>query len=350
MGGNWDNNVGSAAFTEGTSRIILNGAGDQVMSTENFNILELAKPSGAMIINTGEAVTCVTYDWTSGAYTVNGGTFTAADLHDPGIFGTINLVSGTINYTQDTVSYIDLRANLTITNGTFNVYGGNSSMYFSYIDSATLTINGPGLLDVKDVGIYVPANPVFNDNISAGTIRTTGGFNCQQAGFNPTGGILYLWGPNDVSITMVTGSNLHKLRIDKSATREEEGEYRTWEADRDGRRRELTRNNTVSATTNLDLNDYFVLAAGSFVAPAQMNIGGYWYNYVGPAGFVEGSNTVIFDGSGHQYCQQSEDFYNLTINKSGGALRINDSGIVVTCQSYTWTAGAVDDRSGTFTA
>lgn len=350
VGGNWTNNYGHTAFTEGTSRVILNGAGDQAVSSENFNILELAKPSGNMLINTGSTVTCVTYDWTSGAYTVSGGTFTVADLNDPGIYGTITLSSGTINYTQDTVSYIDLRANLTITNGTFNVYGGNSSMYFSYGDSATLTMNGPGLFDVKNVGIYIPTSPVFNDNITNGTIRTTGSFSCQQAGFNPSGGILTMSGPNDATISMIAGSNLHKLRIDKGATRAEDGEDRNWEADRNGRRRELTRNNSVSATTNLDINDYFVLAAGSFTAPEEITIGGYWYNYVGPAGFIEGTNTVVFDGSGHQYCQQSEDFYNLTINKSGGALRLNDGSITVTCQSYTWIAGAVDVLSGTFTA
>lgn len=349
VGGNWINNVGVAAFTEATSTVVLNGAGTQTMTTEDFNILTLHKATGQMSIPSGVNVTCNAYDWIQGAYSVSGGTFTVDDLLDPGIMGTITLSSGTINYTQDTVSYIDLRANLSIGSGTFNVFGGNSAMYFSWINEATLTMNsGGGILDVKDQGIFIPSSYLFNDNISAGTIRTSKGFYCERTDFNPTGGILNLYGPTDANLYLAAGSNLFKLRIDKTSAREDGRAEADYTQDRAGNRIPLTRSNTVTASSDLDINDYFVLADGSFIAPAQITIAGDWYNFAGIGSFVEGTGTVTFDGAGHQYCQTSEDFYNLIINKTGGALRLDETSTTVNCVNYTWVAGAVDVLLGTF--
>lgn len=350
LAGSWVNSVGPASFTEGTSRVILDGTGTQTMTTENFNILELNKSAGIMSIPTGVTVTCASYDWSAGAYSVNGGVFTAADLADAGIFGTITLSGGTINYTQDTSSYVDLRASLTISGGTFNVYGGSSSCWFSYIDVATLNMSG-GTLDIKDQTIYIPSTTAFNDNISLGTIRTSRGFQNYRSDFNPSGGTVELYGGVDASLISTAGSNFHHLTINKAAARDEEPfSVAEYDRDRDGNRIPITRSNTVTASGPLDINGNFSILAGVFVAPTDINVAGNWANQVGIAGFTEGTGTVTFDGSGHQYCNYTETFNILIINKSGGALRVNSSAATVTCNTYTWTAGAVDVLVGTFTA
>jgi M6 family metalloprotease-like protein len=349
--GNWTNNVGTSAFLEGTSTVILSGTGTQTMTTEDFNNLVLNKASGSMVIPSGVTVTCNSYDWTAGAYTVSGGTFTVDDLADAGILGTITLSSGTINYTQDSSNYIDLRANLTISGGTFNAYGGNSQAWFSYIDVATLNLSGSGVLDFKNQGIFIPSSTAFNDNITGGTIRTFQGFNVQRADFNPTGGTIELYGSTDCTLTNTAGSNFYHVTINKSATREQEGiSLPDYTLDRVGNRIPLTRTNQVTGSGPIDINGAFTIQAGSFTAPATINVAGNWVNQIGPAAFGEGTGSVEFDGSGHQYCNYNEEFNTIIINKSGGALRVNSIPTVVTCNNYTWTAGAVDVLTGTFTA
>lgn len=350
VGRNWTNSAGIANFTEGTGTVILNGTGTQTLSTETFYTLVLNKASGSMSIPTGSTVICTNYDWTAGAYTVSGGTFTVGDLVDVGIMGTITLIDGTINYTQDTSNFVDLRANLTISGGTFNVSGGNSTCWFSYIDLATLTMTA-GVLDIRNQGIRIPSSYVFNDNISGGTIRTVGSFVVERADFNPTGGTIEFYGGSDCTWQNTAGSNVYRVFIDKTATRDDNALLPIRNArDMDMNRRESTRANSVSGSGPLDINSNFVLNAGTFVAPATINLAGGWYNYVGPIAFQEGTGTVIFDSANHQYVNYGENFYAININKSGGALRVNNAAAVVSCASYTWTAGAVDVLAGTFTA
>ncbi|MDZ4181300.1 MAG: M6 family metalloprotease domain-containing protein [Candidatus Cloacimonadaceae bacterium] len=350
LGGNWTNNVGPTAFTEGTGTVILNGSGTQTMTTENFYTLVLNKSGGIMSIPTGVTVTCQSYDWTAGAYTVSGGTFTVADLVDAGILGTITLSSGTINYTQDSSNYIDLRANLTISGGVFNVYGGNSTCWFSYIDEATLTMTN-GTLDIRNYGILIPSNPVFHDNISGGTIKTVGSFTCNRADFNPSGGTIEMYGSIDGTLSHTAGSNLANVTINKAAARDEGGRSQAdYYIDRLGNQIPITRSNTITASGDLDINGILTIQAGTFNAPTNLYISGNLVNTAGVAAFAAGTGTVIFDGSGHQYCNFNTNFNNLTINKSGGALRVNNSSAIVTCASYNWTAGAVDVIVGTFTA
>ena len=116
-------------------------------------------------------------------------------------------------------------------------------------------------------------------------------------------------------------------------------------------------NVTFSSSTGTTITSGGLTAEGNivinqgFFAPGTdpVYVGGNWYNYVGTAGFAEGTSRVIFNGGDyHQYCS-NETFNVLEINKpSGGAFRIN--GANVECAAYDWTAGAVDVLSGSFTA
>ncbi|MGC9362867.1 MAG: hypothetical protein ACP5F3_08060, partial [Candidatus Syntrophosphaera sp.] len=154
VGGDWDNNAGTGAFKEYSSMsVTLNGTGEQILSTETFSNLILDKPGGNMFIPAGSNVICTSYDWVHGAYQVDGGTFSANDLADNGIWGDITLFSGTINYHQDTNagSTVDLQGDLTIVGGVFNVFGGAGDSWWT----GSLTMVG-GTLDFCDVGIYIP--------------------------------------------------------------------------------------------------------------------------------------------------------------------------------------------------
>ncbi len=81
-----------------------------------------------------------------------------------------------------------------------------------------------------------------------------------------------------------------------------------------------------------------------------VRIAGNWVNTVGPAAFTEGTGTVVLNGSTHQYCNFDEEFYLLEVDKSGGALRVNNSNAEIYAAYYNWTAGAIDVLQGIFSA
>jgi len=217
----WTNNAGAGSFNPGTGRVIFNGGNyHQYCYNETFNILELNKASGgAFRLSLGTTVTCAVYDWTAGSIDVlaNGGTFTALDLSDNGIFGGYYVNSGgTINLYQDIYQYIDLNGSLTFTNGgTMNIYGGNGASQWAAGANASITMNA-GTLDFKDQGITLTTmSPnTITENITGGTIRTTGGFYCNRADFTPVGGLLELYGSNNVYLEQSAGT-LRDIKINK---------------------------------------------------------------------------------------------------------------------------------------
>jgi hypothetical protein len=65
-------------------------------------------------------------------------------------------------------------------------------------------------------------------------------------------------------------------------------------------------------------------------------------------GIITYGSRVIFNGTGHQYCNCTAAFDTLEVNKTdGSALRIDDPDAVVTVYHYDWTAGAIDILQGT---
>lgn len=95
-----------------------------------------------------------------------------------------------------------------------------------------------------------------------------------------------------------------------------------------------------------------VLSAGNGPTPSafyNINIKGNWKNNMFPTGFVPGTARVKFNGATHQIVESSENFNILEANM-GNALRIQNAGHTVTCNSYDWTTGGIDVLAGTFTA
>jgi len=96
-----------------------------------------------------------------------------------------------------------------------------------------------------------------------------------------------------------------------------------------------------------------VLSCANGPAPTawyNINIGGDWTNQNFPDGFIPGSGKVIFDGTGTQNINSSENFNTLEVNRSG-AIGINTPGTTVTCNSYNWISGGLEALNGaSFTA
>jgi len=323
LGGDWTNNVGAGGFVEGAGTVIFNGSdGHQYCSNETFNILEIDKPSAAFRLN-GTTVTCASYDWTSGALDVLSGTFTANDLVNNGLYGSYYVnPGGTINLHQDGSSWIDLEGSLTFTGGgTINVYGGSLDSYWAYSNDASITMNG-GILDFINQGIYLNDHGhTLTANISGGTIRTAEGFRGNITNFNPTGGTIECYGTTDGNMSMGVGSNFYDIHINKSAALRKgdsrnEAQY-IEVVERDGTITRLERANTITAISDLDINGDFVIDAGIFDTNGfDLYVAGDWENNVGDAGFIEGTQKVVFDGANAADILTNETFYDLHLDKT----------------------------------
>lgn len=352
--GAWNNTQGIANFTEGTGTVTLTGYLDQQISTETFFNLVLNKPGGAMTVGTGSSVSCASYDWVQGNLSVAGGTFTVTDLTDEGIFGTVTLTDGQINFQQDSSQYCDLRGTLNISGGTFRILGTMGTNYLSYIDVGTLNMSG-GVLDYVHQGIGIPVEYIFNENITGGTIRTSRNFYIYRTDFTPAGGTIELYGSTDAQLLMSEnpGSNLNNVTINKSTARLDSSQDQSaWMPDRLGESVPPNRTNTVTGVGLLNIDGTFRIEAGTFVAPLLMKIAGNWENLAGPDFFTQGTaaQTVVFDGAGTQYCSYTEVFNILQLNKSNGALRINQADADVFCAVYNWASGSIQVWDGSFTA
>lgn len=219
VGGHWNNNVGPAAFDEGTSRVIFNGTVPQTVRNEEFYILELDKnPGMPFSIGNGTVVSCQVYDWTNGRLnTQAGATFNAYDLADDGVYGLFSTgSSGTINLYQDENQSVNIIGALTINGGTFNIYGGNEQCGMGYTGNTELNLTS-GVLDIKDQSIYIIDNYpyVFSGNIIGGTIRSSKGFTAQSPGFVPDGGTVEVYGEGIGFLFAELGASFYNVKINK---------------------------------------------------------------------------------------------------------------------------------------
>ena len=223
LGGDWDNNVGSAAFAEGTSRVIFNG-GDYhqyCYMDETFYTLEINKPLGGALRlcegNVSSTVVCNTYNWTAGALDAMNGSFTANDLYDNGLYGGFYVnPGGAINLHQDASQSVDLIGDVHITGGEFKVYGGNDQSYWGANGNAYLEMSG-GILDFVDQAVHVNnvSTYQFTSFITGGLIRTQKGFMAQSAGFNPSAGTVELYGGQNALVVSSDGGEFYNLTISK---------------------------------------------------------------------------------------------------------------------------------------
>ncbi len=218
--GDWINAVGTGGFSAMTGKVVFNSDSDHqdCIGNTNFNILEIDKGFGDLIIPTGSTAHCAEYDWTDGELEVNGGTFIADDLTDNGLYGNyyVTLVGGLLEVHQDAGQYTDLNGRVVLAGGEMHVYGGNGDSYWPYAADADIWMYG-GILDFKDNGVYLNASAyTLNEIINGGLIRMNGGFTGLRTDFNPAGGSIELYGSSTGDLGHAAGSSLHNVIINKT--------------------------------------------------------------------------------------------------------------------------------------
>ncbi len=225
VAGTWTNNVGTGGFVEGTStvRFTKPDAGVQMInSTEHFNILELAtEPTGGIRPAGSTDVSCNVLDWTSGGISAVGSTFTALDLEDDVIDFDIYAHPGaeiTLYQDTDPGHYVDLFSSVIWVkdNASINIIGGSDVSYWCTSQDLELLIEGTGVLNFDGPGIWICDSYMLNEDITDGSIKTSGWFTCGRTDFNPASGSFEFYGGTESRINLLAGSTFHDLLINKS--------------------------------------------------------------------------------------------------------------------------------------
>ena len=220
VAGDWFNQSGAADFIEGTGKVVFDSNLDSDISfAEDFCQLELAKDYSfrEVLIGSGIDVSCQSYDWTEGRLRINGGTFTALDLADPGVKGIFHLQDGNVDLSQDAGQAIDLLGEVSVEAGNFYIRGGSGTSRWRYSEDASLTLSG-GILDVTDQAIRINASSYsLASAVSGGIIRCSKSFAITRSDFQPSGGTVELYGGNTGSqLSCASGSWFHNLLVNKA--------------------------------------------------------------------------------------------------------------------------------------
>lgn len=337
--GNWDTN---SVPTAAENVIIPNVTTQPVIASDAYCANIEIQQSASLELN-GTVGSQNLY--VSGSMTVRGELIMTnfGDIYVTGGMSWYNSGSATINHND---AYIYVNGNLTFIiysyitfdAGTFILRGSSSS---------TLTLNGNAffnnLVIDKDAGasltiagdefMYVSGNFInYNESTCyctlANTISVGGNFTDSNTnasyGVKWNSGTLSLYAAAPTLSIQTPGGYLNNLSFSGSGT--------------------------ATLNSDLTLKGKMRIAGGVF-NPNYNNIyvAGDWENTVGPAAFDESTGAVFFNGSAHQYCNYSETFNNLVLNKSAAALRVNSSTAVVTINNYDWVAGSLDALEGTLT-
>jgi len=259
---------GSGSYETAGTTVQFNGSATQTINSNfSFNVLQLNKPMDSLIIPDGVIVSTQSLKYMSGVLRLMGGTFTANDMVDNGIVGRYNVSSGTLNLNQDISQVIDLDADITMSGGTMNITGGYGlPANWAFARPINLTMSG-GTLNLPPQGVTLTnTGNAINLNLTGGIIRTAGHFLIQRSGFNPSGGIIELYGTGDCNVGGFSGSKFSTLRINKASSRE------------DGQ----TRANTANLTTDTIVDEDLEIVSG------QLSIGA--------CALTVNGNTTVYSG------------------------------------------------------
>lgn len=206
-------------FDPGTGKVVFCGNENQYIHDNiDFNVLKLDKPSDTLVLETYN-VSCNQYIWNSGVLKMHSGSFIAGDIWDiDGISGEIHLYDGIIDLTNNN-GFVHIIGDLYIEGGEFIVRGGLGDSFWPWSNSdGSLHMSG-GTLDFKEVGILIngASSYTFTEDITGGTIRTSGSFQGTGNFFNPDGGTVELYGISDCYISLAQGSYFRDLIIDKGS-------------------------------------------------------------------------------------------------------------------------------------
>lgn len=219
---------------------------------ENNGTIEFLNASG--VVNAG-GLTNV-----SGTIDMTDGSFNVTELTDPGLEGTWIVDGGTIVLNQ-TTGFPDISANLTMSGGSLTISDPSSSCIFGYGDPATINMTG-GILDIVASGVTIGSTYSVTENISGGTIRTTGSLSIANASFTPSGGLIELYGPNDKSVLQSNGS-IYNLTFDNGGAKSS-SLIPEITVDRDGNTIKAPMANNGYLTSDVTINGSLTILSGTF--------------------------------------------------------------------------------------
>jgi uncharacterized protein (TIGR02145 family) len=292
VGGDWYENQfsGVGGFVPMTGRVIFNGTADQtVYGQADFNILEINKPGGKLVVPSGSSSVCSSFDYSAGGIRVDGGTFTANDLWDAGIYGNNQLISGTVNFTQDPLQELRLSGSLNISGGIMNVSGGSADFLWGFYENCDVTMSN-GTLNVNcPEGLAIGSNSpgIFTENITGGTIKITNEIDILNPAFTPTGGTIELIGPVSSPVALNGSANLFNLTINKTAT----GDNLITEDNETGQQSKNGKANDVYLATNVNISGTLTVAKG------LLNLNGYEARVSGDAFINNGGTLTVNSGA-----------------------------------------------------
>ena len=274
----------------GKKLAISNNSSEPVVVNGNFTI----HPNCILETQTGELIVHGTFydDATSiiYVYETDGGTNPEGYLeidNDFGLFGLLDVGVGNVVFHND--FNIDVDGHLIIN-------GGSVVCDKPYEEDCYFYMNG--IFDMSDGLFEVSENSLMyafagTNDISGGTIRIGRNFSSTATAgvFVPTGGTVEMIGAG--AIYCYPGNWLHNLTINHTFTTG----YSIYETDLN------VKNNLVIETLGLKSD-----------AGKDIYVGGDWTDISG--GFLPGTATVIFNGSGAADITTDETFYNLELDKT----------------------------------
>jgi len=286
------------------SRMILSGS--DVLIGGTF----IHQGSAAQLVPEGNTVTCNDLD-IYGHLMVDGGVFTVQD-----------------DFYQRTGSQLSVEAGSIVLSapytGTYQSFAGDT------------VING-GSFDISNDGIQFGASSSFV--ISGGTLKLGWGLRALTPGtYMQTSGTIEFAGTRTASIELAAGNHLNNVLLSKTGT----GSLML--------STDLTLNNlTINSGTmllnhhSLSVNGNVSITGGALNAAYSDDIvyvNGNWTNSRGSAGFIEGSGTVSFVGSGYSLINSNETLNILQIDKDVEL----GVGATLNANSYEFITGVLNLR------
>ncbi len=219
-----------------------------------------------------------------------------------------------------------------LAHGRFNTASGStlsitSGSLVCDLDMASNWSNWYGTYNLSTGLIEYTSSNIFfrgTSNLTGGTVRGGRTVNALSGAFQPSGGTLELIGSSGGHYVQLSGTSYANDFL-------------------------FNRTTNYYTATDLTVNGDVVINSGEFKAiDHNIYVGGDWTNNSGAAAFNEGTGTVIFNGSGAQFCSD-ETFNILEVNNSlGNSLRMVGTDVV--CEAYDWTKGGIMVYgSGSFT-
>ncbi|HPE35403.1 MAG TPA: BACON domain-containing protein, partial [Bacteroidales bacterium] len=193
------------------------GTGNQTFEAYGvsyFGTIELAKPSGQLIIPGGAQVFCQNYNYISGTLTINNGNFKALDLENEYTGGVINMTGGVLDFTQDATQEFHLSGEINMSGyAFFEIHSGSGVCKVADDYPLTLNMSDNATIVLIDADLEILANETLTLNLSGGSVEVyEGNFYNENAGFTCNGGTFELYGSDNTIHN--TAGYFHDLLIE----------------------------------------------------------------------------------------------------------------------------------------